>query len=366
MMDGIIKADGTSRLMRATLPPTYEEFRAQCATGTQPLDVLFNALGWSQLPTFLNKANLVKDATAALFGFDGECVPDNVLSWIGQYNTHWWSVLYSAGGFGYNEKRTLITNATYLFGAPGTSMGTSSRDIYYSDEVNINQETGVVSLKNPSTITLKGRSSQSTTQTACNNLIGKYVSNLQSDSNGTDISARVYYFPSDVAISVKASSGAMYEVIVYAKENGSRDQIYRVTSQVYNIPAGETTYVNSIDRNAYPDSGAVDGLVYQYLGIPFYNAVTAPKVEVGTYVGTGVYPVTLTFNFSPQFLFIFTPGYTSTPVVLHKDAPRSAIIRTTGSSDDSPSIKVEGNSITFRSGYTNENGKIYYCFAVGI
>lgn len=38
---------------------------------------------------------------------------------------------------------------------------------------------------------------------------------------------------------------------------------------------GETTYVHSPDRNAYPDSGTVDGLTYKYLGVPFENARTA-------------------------------------------------------------------------------------------
>ena len=79
MIDGIIKADGTSRLLRATLPATYEEFKAQAASGTLPIDVLFNEAGWSQIPTFLNKANLLKDDTASLFDLSANAVPDDVL-----------------------------------------------------------------------------------------------------------------------------------------------------------------------------------------------------------------------------------------------------------------------------------------------
>lgn len=82
MIDGVIKADGTSRLMRANLPATYEEFKARAAAGTLPLDVLFNAAGWSQFPTFLNKANLLRDNTAALFGLGADAVPDDVLALI--------------------------------------------------------------------------------------------------------------------------------------------------------------------------------------------------------------------------------------------------------------------------------------------
>lgn len=68
MIDGIILGNGTSRTMQATLPQTYEEFRAACAAGTQLLDLLFHAPGWQQLPSFLNKANLLSDDAAFLSG----------------------------------------------------------------------------------------------------------------------------------------------------------------------------------------------------------------------------------------------------------------------------------------------------------
>ena len=85
MKDGIIKGDGTSRLARSVADfksryPTYDAFAAALAEGTLPLDVLFNESGWSQLPDFLNKANLLKDSTAALYGKDETAVPDDVFS----------------------------------------------------------------------------------------------------------------------------------------------------------------------------------------------------------------------------------------------------------------------------------------------
>lgn len=84
MKDGIIKDDGTSRLVRSVADfkekyPTYDDFAAALVAGTLPLDVLFNADGWSQQPDFLNKANLLKDATAALFKLSGDtALPDKV------------------------------------------------------------------------------------------------------------------------------------------------------------------------------------------------------------------------------------------------------------------------------------------------
>lgn len=70
MKDGIIKENGASRLVKGSLPATYDEFKALAASAGVPVDVLFNAAGWQQLPTFLNKANLLQDFTATLLGLD--------------------------------------------------------------------------------------------------------------------------------------------------------------------------------------------------------------------------------------------------------------------------------------------------------
>ena len=67
MIDGVIAQTGNSRLVKANLPATYDEFKAQAAAGTLPIDLLFNAAGWSVQPTFLNKANLLSDTTAAKY-----------------------------------------------------------------------------------------------------------------------------------------------------------------------------------------------------------------------------------------------------------------------------------------------------------
>ena len=74
------------------------------------------------------------------------------------------------------------------------------------------------------------------------------------------------------------------------------------------VQAGDWEYLQSSDRSAYPDSGEQDGYEYQYLGIPFDNAATAPKIATGSYVGTGKYgsnnPNSLTFEFEPKIVMI--------------------------------------------------------------
>lgn len=80
MKDGIIAATGNSRLIRANLPATYEEMRAMATAGMLPMDILFNAAGWRQQPDFLNKASLLKDATAVSLGGDSTMVPDEAFA----------------------------------------------------------------------------------------------------------------------------------------------------------------------------------------------------------------------------------------------------------------------------------------------
>lgn len=68
MIDGIISESKNSRLVKSTLPASYEEFKALVEGSGLPIDLLFNAAGWQQQPTFLNKQNLLTDDTAAAIG----------------------------------------------------------------------------------------------------------------------------------------------------------------------------------------------------------------------------------------------------------------------------------------------------------
>jgi hypothetical protein len=144
-----------------------------------------------------------------------------------------------------------------------------------------------------------------------------YITNLYDDPE------TIYFIPSGVTVNSNGLAGFMGsnvetfgisrdgEGVFFPRMNLSANcanPVYVVTSQVYNIPAGEITYEHSTDRNAYPDSGTVDGLTYQYLGVPFQNAVTAPRVATGSYVGTGTYgesnPNRLTFDFAPKVVLL--------------------------------------------------------------
>lgn len=88
MKETIIKGTGNSRTLGSvpnllTLYPTYEAFAAALAAGEVPVDIgALNEAGCSQIGDGLNKATLLKDATAALYGLAGTAVPDEVLAKI--------------------------------------------------------------------------------------------------------------------------------------------------------------------------------------------------------------------------------------------------------------------------------------------
>lgn len=90
MNDGIIKQDGTSRLVKASFPATYEEFRTMASNGTLTMDILFNAVGWQQLPTFLNKANLLPNDLTSFLGIPDSSVPADAYKAIPPTGSIFW------------------------------------------------------------------------------------------------------------------------------------------------------------------------------------------------------------------------------------------------------------------------------------
>lgn len=118
MVDGIVKYDGTSRMLVGQFPATYEEYRALAAGNGVPVDVLFNSSGWQQLPTFLNKANLLTDETAKMFNksFGSYVTIDGVFNLIATFlaaNPYSFSATLKASGWsgspetGYTQKATV-------------------------------------------------------------------------------------------------------------------------------------------------------------------------------------------------------------------------------------------------------------------
>ena len=86
MQDGIIAKTGNSRYLRTVagikaICPTYDSFLELLVKGEFPIDLLRNDQdGWTTRGTYLNKANLLTDATAALVDLGKEATPNQMFA----------------------------------------------------------------------------------------------------------------------------------------------------------------------------------------------------------------------------------------------------------------------------------------------
>ena len=219
----------------------------------------------SQVGTPFNKENILQDMTAGMFSLDENAVPNNIFSYLGKYAEHWWRRTTDVG-------YELVVSAPSLILVGDAGMG-GGDTIQYSTSVSI-LDTGAVTLDNPITI--------SPYNDGVSILRGKYFTS-------TKLSG-VYYAEPDASVN-ETNTGVLYWYV----------ECGQVTAQQTSTP--QTDYVYSTDRNAYPDSGTQGGYEYQYLGVPYDNAVEPTRIETGTYVGTGTYPAILNFNIKPLIVF---------------------------------------------------------------
>lgn len=252
----------------------------------------------TQAGTPLNKATFLKDATAALYGLGTGAVPDDVLAELGKYKQYWWRRRLPAGER-YVEVQSDIPNAIGLFGPY-----VETSQVIYSKQLTIDQNNGTAALG--AALTLPKTSGQELAEAIVANA-PLYVS----------VSGTIYCIPDGATAGAGSNPSFNNSTIMYYTSS-NKDYVYingsgsplgkTVATEKKLIPAGDWEYVQSSDRNAYPDSGTQDGYEYEYLGIPFDNAVTASKIATGSYVGTGTYginnPNSLTFDFEPKIVLI--------------------------------------------------------------
>lgn len=391
MQDGIIKGVGNSRYLKSvpsflSLYPTYEAFCEALISGTLPIDLNgINEAGWTQTGTALSKANLLKDTTAALYGLDKTATPDIVLQWLGKYNENWWSLLHGEAYSYYEEKQTKITERICITRVYYSS---SSQKLQYSKTVTVDQLTGAVSLSNPSTLTISASNAGLTD--AANALVSNapcYILTIPLSSSDT---AELCYIPEGATWSYggqttigrdgqgnNAESGDLY---LY---DGAADSIKAstVSSQIVTVPAGETTYEHSTDRDAFPDSGTVDGITYNYLGVPFEKFPTMPRLETGHYTGTGTYgasnPNSLTFEFPLKAVFIYVPGtsggnqanYDPSPFLMIPGVTKMVTYGYGGNSSTTVTVEWGTNSVAWygatASIQLNDSAITYHYLALG-
>lgn len=230
----------------------------------------------SQLPAAdgFTKEETLKAATAALYGLGTGAVPDDVLAELGKYTQYWW-------------RRRVHTRTWEITTTPtGNNITVSANaTVQYSSDIAVDFD-GNLSLINPKTS------------------IGASYDNRDS------FNAAIKDYWQYGAWSDRSNfwKGGNPVSNWYGNSANSFTNLLQVVANMTDENIGDWEFVTSRNRNQYPDTGNEDGYDYEYLGIPFDNAVTAPKIETGSYVGTGTYgannPNTLTFGFKPKMVFM--------------------------------------------------------------
>ena len=294
-------------------------------------------------------------------GFNGKIADIN--SGIGVYaNEYWWRrrVPKTTGCV---EKLTDITALVHA--------GVNA--IYKT--INIDKSTGAISFADA--ITLPGGSQAQYNAILANAPV--YVVN-QWASTVTNL-----YVPTGATGSKGDNTTLTYEddesfSFTFSGSGSPRTQT--VTTQYLSGQPGDWGYLHSPNRSAYPDSGIQDGYEYEYLGIPFDNAVNGAKIETGSYTGTGTYGYqnlnSLTFGFAPK-LVIITGGTYRGVAVIPYDGNSAPVHFTTSSSTwriarsentiswyDSSNQNSNGSTGSSSADtQMNENGQTYYYIAIG-
>lgn len=140
MIDGIIKGNGTSRKIKASLPPVYASLVAIAENDGIPCDLLFNPDGWQQLPTYLSKDNLLSDETAKAFNssFGSGTTLNDIFSFIA---TNLTSNPYTFQATLLTSKWTGTESAGYTCKATIMGVKESDRLVVIRPEFSSNSET---------------------------------------------------------------------------------------------------------------------------------------------------------------------------------------------------------------------------------
>ncbi len=352
----------------------------------------------TQAGTPINKATLLKDATAALFGLTSSAVPDDILSAIGKYKQYWWRRRLPAG-LNKVPKYTNISTTVQLI--PASTYNPGNKVIQVSSVVDVDQSTGAVSLLNPENFTIISTADTTIGLQNCQALVAKapcYISGVfNQDGN-------VYYLPagstagvnqgykedgswtndpSTTTVTLYGRPGEFYQILDNPTQASGAPYAQLVTYEEKTVPASDWQYIQSSNRNAYPDSGISGGYEYEYLGVPLDNAVgPVTKIETGSYVGTGTYgqnnPNTLTFGFAPKLVIIGGKNnqntYGSTIATIASAFFMAIAGKSSSLSSDSSSYEVVSITENSMSWYATENsasyqfnvsGESYHYIAIG-
>jgi hypothetical protein len=284
MIDSVLKGTGNSRFLKSAVPAgtSWADALAMLQAGTFPID--FNGInnaGFQQVGTPLNKANLLKDATALTLGLTGDVVPNdmfNAMAHAGDLHV-WRKTVVTTEPIpeqsaGYN----LGSKTNFLIGTPSRSSREPYINVMYAN---------TVSVSNDGTVNISGDSGSISGWYPSNGdspnylqMRGKFIKITQFvylDAPRTVDMDTVYYIPNDATATLPNYGSAYGEF---------RIEMQKVTGYPYTpaTPAGTTTtYPVSTNRNAYQEGDDAKPAGYTL------GEVVTGSFSLGTTAGTQTY-----------------------------------------------------------------------------
>ena len=240
-------------------------------------DTLYPKTVAAQVDGVYSQQQVLSDATKTLYGLGSSAIPDDVFSWIGNYNKYWWRRCdYTASSILFN-----IKISDYYFGKSGQKTTTYFYNVSIDYYGNI-----TISPSGETYAFIPGNTVPTTDKFS-----GKYFCRSSNETNYTNL----YYGGSGISIDASSDN---YQYVKGAST---------IQMGIPAIPSGSWTYLNSTNQNAYP-TGFSGNYYYENIGQPLSNMPKYGKVVFGTYTGTGTVgkdnPNTLSFDFAPKILMI--------------------------------------------------------------
>lgn len=244
MIDSVLKGTGNSRFLKSAVPAgtSWADALAMLQAGTFPID--FNGInteGFQQVGTPLNKANLLKDATAAQIGLPPSTTPDGMFQALGNTGElHVWRktvVNASEKPAGYtlgSGTNLTLVKSTERYGQ-GSTYWVPAASISVNDGGAINEITG-------SSVQVYYEKEESELKSA---FWGKFIKfSSESDYGNVPDKDGVWFIPNSATIQKTTGGNYYYLTVVGAQKVNP----YPLT------PAGTTTtYPVSTNPNAYQE-----------------------------------------------------------------------------------------------------------------
>lgn len=246
MIDSVLKGTGNSRFLKSAVPAgtSWADALAMLQAGTFPIDFNgINAEGFQQVGTPLNKANLLKDATAAQIGLPPSTTPDGMFQALGNTGElHVWRKTITSGTGTYSLG-AMQEGLHYIKWANNSATSDSSGTFEYGSEIAVNNDGTITGIKNPSTITIKPWDDDASKANVFKGKFIKMISQVETEMSDFKI-GEIWWIPADAVMTKDLLNGESNRWYIAASKR----------QQVIGVPAGTTTtYPVSTNPNAYQE-----------------------------------------------------------------------------------------------------------------